>query len=196
MFKPYKPRCEAKISLLHGNVEYAVNKHITKLNPHLLKRGNKLFLLTTFNEYEVNSKNIIILGKDRQSKILSFIKNFNSIPRIIFVDVGVPYNSLNTEEIDEIGKKCKKQKILLKWLRELPYCICKKERSCKNCLSMFMVHNNSVIFCNGTKGKNINNYLTREEIFKDFKKILGRKVCKNFNNCIYALRNVCDGFLC
>ena len=196
MFKPFKPRCKSKISLLNGSINYVVNKHITKIKPYLEKKDNKLFFSTVFNKYEINNKNFIRLNKNNSSEILSFIRRFKVIPRFIFIDISIPWTDIDRNVIYEIKKICRKQKILLKWLRFLPYCISREEFSCKNCLSMFTVYNNSIIFCNGKKGKNIKKYLTREEIFMDFSKNSRKTLCKNFENCIYYLRNNCDGFSC
>jgi len=126
-------------------------------------------------------------------KIKSELINFTDI---FFVDFEIN-NQFNKEKFDKVIN-------FIKWLKEyqLNYLIKKPlpcflenfqslyenlaiPQNCQECLDLFKVVQDRVYFCNGAKGKTLEEYNNRAELFADFQKSKENKKSGYYQECYF-----------
>lgn len=180
--------------------KYLADKYLIKKIPYIELKNGKLFYSLFFNQFKLHLQKAEDKMKDNPYVYISDIENLNLLAQRIIeyknsrkemtfflLKFSFEKNYLNSEsgkKIINFFQELQENNVYFRIARPLPKIIlgrdydkiCDKFRLPKqleDCLELFMLKGNQIIFPNGKKGrKKFKEYENREEIYRDFKENL------------------------
>lgn len=182
--------------------KYLADKYLIKKRPYLELKKGKLFYCLTYYQFQLHLQKTEDEMKDNPYIYISDLENLNLLAQrmikykktkkeltFFLLKFGFKKEQLNSDsrkKIINFFQELQENNVYFRTSRPLPKIIfgtdydkvCEKFRlpkQFKDCLELFMVKDNQVIFSDGRKGrKKFSEYKDREEIYQDFenKKLL------------------------
>jgi len=198
---------------------YQAKKYFLRKKPYLEYKDGKFYFKLFFNDFKLDkiendvangSSFIQITNLKKLDDILEKIKYLKPIDKIDLFLLSFhlqksEFNLSTGKKIIEFLNSLKKSKKYFKVTKPLPKrCLFGENwekifekyeipKTCFECLELFFLENNDIIFCNGKKGGKFDEAKDRREIYDKFIELKTRKEPENCNDCIYKIRKSCDG---
>lgn len=184
-------RCEAKRLYAKNYLRFLASREFIGIKPFIKQDGEKLMLTGYFSQFrlgqgtaaeelEANPYLKISLAKDSlkaiYQKIIAYQKKFPRQPILFLLSIEEDATSQKVSlTLQSFIKALKQSGLLFKIVKPLARVLPEEFQtsyhlasSCFDCLALFEVTGERVVFCNSLQGKKLAEYADREEIFNEF----------------------------